>query len=97
MNENFDKELIDRVIENVRKQESENVICEICGANEVTVISYGLPGWIIMGDEITIDPRIKSLIEERRIVLGGCVKRADSPKYYCRKCRNKFGTLKENN
>lgn len=83
--------MADRVIENIRKQETKNIICEKCGANTVTVISYGLPAWISIDDDNEIDQRIKVLIEERRIVLGGCKRSADLPKYFCRECGNKFG------
>ena len=30
------------------------------------------------------------LAEEEKIILGGCIIRKDSPKYYCLKCKKRF-------
>lgn len=92
---NFYRAMADRVVENVNSQRLKNIQCDECGSEEITQISYGLPGWIVIDDDYEIDPRITSLLEEKKIVLGGCCKNADSPKYFCRKCSNKFGTIGE--
>lgn len=90
MNDKFFKELADRVVENVNNQKLENIRCDRCGSNKITEISYGLPGWLVIDEDYEIDPRITALLEERKIVLGGCCKDETSPKYFCRECGNKF-------
>lgn len=67
--------------------------CKDCGSDEITVIFYGLPAWVIIDDDYVLDPRIEKYIKEKRIVLGGCVVNEDSPKYFCRKCSAKFGSI----
>jgi len=81
----------DDVVNRVINAKPLGIVCNKCGSEEITEISYGLPGWIIVDEPI--DPRIQSLIDESRIVLGGCVISEDSPKYFCRKCKNKFGKV----
>ena len=76
-------------LKNLMNAKPIGVICEKCGSDEITEISYGLPGWLTIDEPV--DPRIEKLLEERRIVLGGCVISDNSPRYYCRKCKNKFG------
>ena len=88
-------EIEDRVLENVKNAKPLGVVCEKCGSEEITEITYGLPAWLIVDEPI--DPRIGKLIEERRIVLGGYVKREESPRYFCRTCRNKFGDCSQTN
>ena len=80
--------LEDSVVNRVMNTKSLGVVCDKCGSEEIAEISYGLPGWVIVDEPI--DMRIQALFEERRIVLGGCVIKDDSSKYFCRKCRNKF-------
>ena len=79
----------DSIVNRVINAKTPGIVCDRCGSEEITEISYGLPGWIIVDEPI--DPRIQSLIDENLIVLGGCVISEDSPKYFCRKCKNKFG------
>ncbi len=81
----------DSVVNRVINAKNPGIVCDRCSCEEITEISYGLPGWIIVDEPI--DPRIQTLIDESRIVLGGCVMRNDSPKYFCRKCKNKFGKV----
>ena len=88
-------EIEDRFLENVINAKCYGIVCEKCGSNEITEISYGLPGWLTVDEPV--DPRIEKLIEERRIVLGGCIKGEKSPRYYCRACSNKFGIFNSNN
>ena len=90
--DDFYKELSDRTIDNVLKFESENnVKCEKCGSNNITEISYGLPGWLVV--DVEVDPRIEAMINEKRIVLGGCAPTLDAPRYFCRDCKVKFGVI----
>ena len=88
-------EIENRIIKSVINSNSLGVVCEKCGSKEITEISYGLPAWIIVDEPI--DSRIEKLIEERRIVLGGCTKRDESPRYYCRACGTKFGNYSGTN
>lgn len=91
--DDFYKEMSDKAINNVLKFEAENEVkCEKCGFDKITEISYGLPGWC--GIDMEIDPRIKKMLEEKRILLGGCILTPDSPKYFCRNCKTKFGIAK---
>lgn len=78
-----------QVYERVLNANTLGVFCEKCGSDSVTEISYGLPAWIIVDEPM--DSGIEKLIEERKIVLGGCSYDDDSPKYFCRACGNKFG------
>ena len=93
MNDKFYKDMADRVVENAYNQNVENATCDKCGSKELTVISYGLPGWLVIDDDYKLDPRIEVLLKEKRIVLGGCVRYPNSPKYYCRTCGNRFGVI----
>ena len=81
----------DETVERVMNGKSLDVVCDKCGSSQITKISYGLPGWFHI--DRPIDPRITALLDERRIVLGGCIRSEDLPKYFCRDCENKFGTL----
>lgn len=94
-NKEFYRTMTDRMIKNANSQRLKNIQCNECGSEEITLISYGLPGWIVIDADYEIDPRITSLLEEKKIVLGGCCKNAGSPKYFCRKCSNRFGTIGE--
>ena len=91
--DDFYKELSDRTVNDVLKFEAENTIrCEKCGSVKITEISYGLPGWCVIGVEI--DPRIEQMIAEKRIVLGGCAPELDAPRYFCRECKTEFGVIR---
>ena len=82
-------ELEDHFVQNIINAKSLEVLCDKCGSDKITEISYGLPGWVKIDEPV--DPRIIKLLEERRIVLGGCVISENSQRYYCRTCKNKFG------
>ena len=82
------KSLADRVVELAKAKKPLGIKCNRCGSEEITEITYGLPAWITIDEPV--DARIQSLIDERFIVLGGCCVRKDSPKYFCRSCKNKF-------
>jgi transposase-like protein len=56
--------------------------CPECGSKHVVRIAYGYPGPEMMRDA-----------ERGRIVLGGCVIAADSPKWSCSDCRATWGGL----
>lgn len=78
----------DEEVERVLNAKPLGVECEKCGSDKITKISYGLPAWLNV--EESVDLRIQALLEERLVVLGGCVLSDDSLKYFCRECRNKF-------
>ncbi|WP_155832695.1 hypothetical protein [Butyrivibrio sp. AE3006] len=84
-----------RISKNVITPKRIGVVCEKCGSKEITEISYGLPAWITIDEPV--DPRMEKLIEEKRIVLGGCIRGEESPRYYCRTCRNTFGDYRRTN
>ena len=85
----------DSILEIVKIVKPPGITCAKCGSNEITEISYGLPSWLIVDEPV--DPQIEKLIKERRIVLGGCVKSEESPRYYCRSCGNTFGDYRRPN
>ena len=93
MNYDFYKDIADQVVEMAESPNASGVLCELCGSDEITTITYGLPAWINIDDDYAIDPRINSCINEKRIVLGGCAVNKDSPKYFCRNCLTKFGSM----
>lgn len=53
------------------------MICPNC-KNELSEILYGLVN--------LEDDELKKEIEEKKIILGGCIIYENSPKYYCRFC-----------
>ena len=55
--------------------------CPNCG-NELSEILYGL---INLDDD-----NLKKEIEEKKIILGGCIVREHAPKYYCRYCNHYY-------
>ena len=79
----------DEEVERVLNAKPLGVVCEKCGSDKITKISYGLPAWLNVDEPV--DPRIQELLEERLIVRGGCTIFDDSPKYFCRECKYKFG------
>jgi len=62
--------------------------CPKCGSTRVVQIQYGLPHFT---------PELKEAVRRGEVVLGGCVISADSPKWACRDCKNRFGKLQKNN
>ncbi len=54
--------------------------CELCGSREVAEIIYGL-----------VPPNVESQHPDRRIILGGCVIGATSPKWKCLRCGHAWG------
>ena len=81
----------DEILERVMNAKPLDVVCDKCGSDQITEISYGVPAWLQV--DHPIDPRITALVEQHRIVLGGCIHSKDSPKFFCRDCGNKFGSL----
>ena len=53
--------------------------CPYCGSKEVVPIAYGEPS-----------PEMRELAKKRKISLGGCIVRNDSPMYVCDKCNKKW-------
>ena len=58
--------------------------CNECGSTDVVLILYGLAD---------LDEEMKSMIDEGKITLGGCMVDKDSPKWVCNDCKHKYGTL----
>ena len=50
--------------------------------NELSEILYGLVN--------LDDDEVKKEIEEKKIILGGCIIYEDSPRYYCRFCNHYY-------
>ncbi len=57
--------------------------CNKCGSTDVALFLYGLTD---------LDEEMKSMIDEGKITLGGCMIGKDSPKWVCNDCKHKFGT-----
>lgn len=55
--------------------------CPNC-EKELSEILYGLVN--------LDDDELKKEIEDKKIILGGCVVSSDSPRYYCRFCKHYF-------
>jgi hypothetical protein len=58
--------------------------CPSCGGNEVARLQYGLP---------SLDAEMENDISAGLIVLAGCSFASDSPKWVCRNCKHRWGTL----
>lgn len=56
--------------------------CPRCGSEDIIPITYGTPP--LSG------ARLKRAIEEKTIVLGGCVLCGEAPAWYCRTCKHRF-------
>ncbi|HNR44481.1 MAG TPA: hypothetical protein PKH80_04875 [Methanofastidiosum sp.] len=60
----------------------ENPKCPKCGGENTIPICYGMPGWDM------VESYHKGEIE-----LGGCCIDEDSPSWYCKDCKNRWGRL----
>ena len=38
-------------------------------------------------------PKALKLVQENKIILGGCILRDNAPRYYCTKCKKKFNSV----
>jgi len=56
--------------------------CGKCGSTDVALILYGLTD---------LDEKMKSMIDEGKITLGGCIIGEDSPKWVCNDCKHTYG------
>jgi len=54
--------------------------CGDCGSHDVAEIIYGL-----------VAPEVEAEYPDRRIILGGCVIEATSPKWQCLACGHSWG------
>ena len=59
------------------------ILCPNCCNSDITHISYGTPS--------LNDNRLIAQIEAGNVVLGGCVINEDSPAYFCKNCKCRFG------
>lgn len=57
------------------------MVCPNCG-KELSEVLYGLVN--------LDDDELKKEIEDKKIILGGCVIDENSPKYYCRFCNHYY-------
>lgn len=62
----------------------QGIVCPYCGSSRIREIIYGL---LHFKDE----DAFKEF--EKKYVAGGCVIRADNPRYYCDSCKKKFGRI----
>jgi hypothetical protein len=58
--------------------------CNECGSKNVVRILYGLTD---------LDEKMMRMIDEGKITLGGCMIDEDPPKWVCKDCKHKYGTL----
>lgn len=58
----------------------EDPYCQRCGSREIAQVIYG-----------TVTSDVKAEYPDRRIILGGCVVEATSPKWQCLKRGNTWG------
>ena len=56
--------------------------CVKCGSNNTAAYLYGLP---------IFDEALEKGLEERSVVLGGCMVTDFDPKFHCNECDNDFG------
>ena len=59
--------------------------CPKCGSDDVATILWGLP---------IEDPELDKALEEKKIVLGGCVVSKNDPYWECNDCFNRWGKRK---
>ncbi len=55
--------------------------CPYCGSRNTARILYGMP---------LMDEQMQRLLEEKIIVLGGCLMSDCNPDYHCNDCENEF-------
>ena len=63
----------------------EGLLCPSCGAKDIAVILYGLPG---------ITKELEKAIENKKITLGGCLVYDGAPQWVCNACNRKFGEFR---
>ena len=57
--------------------------CPECQGADIIEIMYGTPS--------LDDTALISKIDSGVVILGGCVINEDSPAYYCKHCKHRFG------
>ena len=62
----------------------ENPKCPKCGGENTVPICYGLPMYETYEKE-----------QKGELVLGGCCVSSDSPSWYCKDCKNRWGKHSE--
>lgn len=60
--------------------------CPACHSSDLALVAYGLPVWT---------QELKNDIQARRVVTGGCMFTADSPRYQCNECTAQIAFLRE--
>jgi len=61
--------------------------CPKCGGSDILPITYGPPP--VTGE------RLNKALEEKTIILGGCVFCGETPAYACRSCGHRFDAPKK--
>jgi len=64
----------------------EDMICPNCNSSSIAVILWGLPA----------DMRaLEKELDEKKIVLGGCLVTAHDPKWECNDCHTRWGNRED--
>lgn len=61
-----------------------NPKCPKCGGENTVPICYGMPMYEMYESE-----------QKGELVLGGCCVTSDSPEWYCKECKNRWGNYSE--
>lgn len=66
-----------------KRMSNETIIqnCPKCNSENIAEFRYGL---------YDRDEKLNRLIEERKVILGGCEISFDSPAFYCNECGREF-------
>ncbi len=60
----------------------EKIKCPFCGSESIAEILYGMPAF---SEELDRE------LEQKKIILGGCIISEDSPEFHCNKCHREWG------
>ena len=58
--------------------------CPHCGSENVSYIMYGLPAY---------SEELQRQLEEKEVILGGCMITPLSEQWYCQDCEERFGKV----
>jgi len=60
--------------------------CPKCGGTDITMILWGLP---------VFDRVLEKLVDQKKVVLGGCNVTGNDPKLECSDCHHQWGEKNE--
>ena len=66
------------LLANAFAEHKDNSNTQPCNHNMIKII-YGKPS-----------PKTLKLVQENKVILGGCIVKENAPRYYCTKCKKKF-------